>query len=134
MSFLQGKLEILNGSLDLAAGGILGRRTLFFARVFVKKGQSRSKWVKRGQNGGHNRLNGVKRGQRGHNGLKYCQTGHNSDHSGVNGVKMGSQCSKSSSRTQIVGNCHQIPRGGAADRINWRPLGRKGPNLGHKGA
>ena len=29
-------------------------------------------------------------------------------------------------------NCDQIPRRGTADVIDLRPLGRQGPNLGHK--
>ena len=85
----------------------------------AKMGSKGLNRVKMGQNGGHNVLNGVKRVQ-------------NCGRNGLNGVKMGSQGSKRASRAQLVGSCHQMPREGAPDRIDLRPLGRNGPKLGNK--
>ena len=96
------QLEILNGSLDLAAGGILGRRHPFFCSSFS------SKRAKIGQKGPKQ----VKRGQRGHNGLKYGQKGSKWWQQRVKWVKMGSQGSKSASRAQIMGELSpNNPRG-----------------------
>ena len=40
---------------------------------------------------------------------------------------------KAERHCQRNGNCDQISRRGTADGIDLRPLGRQGPNLGHKG-
>jgi len=50
-----------------------------------------------------------------------------------NRPKIGLSGQKSTAKTQLTGNCDQIPRRGAVYGILVRPLGRREPNLATKG-
>ena len=47
-------------------------------------------------------------------------------------LKIGPNGPKQSDTVKTNGNCDQISRRGTANGIDLRPLGRQGPNLGHK--
>ena len=83
----------------------------------MSKGQNDSKWPKVGSKW-------VKTGQRRSKWLKI----------GPKWLKMAqSRVTLQQKNNTANGNCDQIPRRGtAADGIDLRPLGRQGPNLGHK--
>ena len=79
--------------------------------------------------------------KRAHRESKWLKTGPKWPKVGSKWVKIGQHLLKmAQNRLKMAqwalqnGNCDQIPRRGAANYIDLRPLGRQGPNLGHKGA